>query len=123
MASGIPVITSNTSSLGEIAGDAADTIDPTSTDALAEAIARLAVDRDRRRDLAERGLRRARMFSWTQTAKEMLAVYHRAAGMATAAVFHPNAHSPRVGDPVLPPAVEPADQHVPVKSMSRERSL
>ena len=123
MASGIPVITSNTSSLAEIAGDAAETVDPTSTEALTEAIARLAVDRDLRRDLTERGLRRARMFSWTQTAKEMLSVYHRAAGLATAAVFHANAQNPRVGDPMLPPAVEPVEQHMPVKSMSRERSL
>jgi glycosyltransferase involved in cell wall biosynthesis len=103
------VITSNTSSLGEIAGDAAETIDPTSTDDLTEAIVRLAVDRDRRRELAERGLRRARTFSWTQTAKEMLAVYHRAAGMATAGV--------------RPPPIQAPEQHVPVKSMSRERSL
>jgi glycosyltransferase involved in cell wall biosynthesis len=108
MASGIPVITSNTSSLGEIAGDAAETIDPTSTDDLTEAIVRLAVDRERRRELAERGLRRARTFSWTQTAKEMLAVYHRAAGVTAAAV--------------LPPAIEAPKQHLPVKSMSREQS-
>jgi glycosyltransferase involved in cell wall biosynthesis len=108
MASGIPVITSNTSSLGEIAGDAAETLDPTSTDALADAIVRLAADPDRRRHLAERGLRRARTFSWTQTAKEMLAVYHRAAGVAASAI--------------LPPTIESPKQHMPVKSMSRERS-
>jgi hypothetical protein len=45
MACGIPVLTSNTSSLGEIAGDAAETIDPTDTDAIADAIVRLATDR------------------------------------------------------------------------------
>ena len=44
MACGMPVLTSNTSSLGEIAGDAAETIDPTSTDAIADAIVRLATD-------------------------------------------------------------------------------
>src|SRR5687768_1997275 len=75
MASGLPVLTSNTSSLGEIAGDAAETIDPTSTDALAEAVFRLATDADRRREFAEKGLLRSRRFSWTQTAKDMLAVY------------------------------------------------
>ena len=123
MASGIPVITSNTSSLSEIAGDAAETIDPTSTHALADAMVRLASDRDRRRDLAERGLRRARTFSWTQTAKEMLAVYHRAAVPAASTVFDPNAHSSRVGDPGMPPAIQVPEQHVAVKSMSRERSL
>ena len=84
MASGIPVLTSNTSSLGEIAGDAAETVDPTDTEAMADAIRRLATDADRRRHFAERGAERARAFSWTRTAKEMLGVYQRAAGVATA---------------------------------------
>ena len=84
MASGVPVLTSNTSSLGEIAGDAAETIDPTNTDAMTDAIRRLAMNAALRRDRAERGLARARMFSWTQTAREMLAVYHRLAGAAVA---------------------------------------
>lgn len=109
MASGIAVITSNTSSLGEIAADAAATIDPANTDALADAMVRLATDTEWRRELGERGLRRSRMFSWTQTAKEMLAVYHRAAGAATRAV--------------LPPPIDATEQPVAVKSMSRERSL
>ena len=109
MASGLPVITSNTSSLGEIAADAAATIDPTDREALADAITHLAADDELRRELRRRGLLRSRMFSWTQTAKEMLAVYHRAAGVATAAV--------------MPSRLETADQHVAVKSMSREKSL
>jgi hypothetical protein len=86
---------------------AAETIDPTDTDAIADAIVRLATDEDLRRDRAERGLQRARSFSWAQTARDMLAVYHRAAGVTM------NAPSP------LP--VESADQRVPVKSMSRSR--
>jgi glycosyltransferase involved in cell wall biosynthesis len=107
MACGIPVLTSTTSSLGEIAGDAAETIDPTDTDAIADAIVRLATDADLRRDRAERGFQRARGFSWAQTARDMLAVYHRAAGVTL------NAPSPR--------PVDAADQRVPVKSMSRSR--
>ena len=83
MASGVPVITSNTSSLGEIAADAAVTIDPASTDAIADALVRVATDELLRRDLSQRGLRRAQTFSWARTAKEMLAVYQRAAGVAT----------------------------------------
>ena len=82
MACGTPVITANSSSLGEIAGDAAITVDPLSTDALAQAIRSLATDEAYRRDLSERGWLRARTFSWTQTAKEMLAVYQRAAGVS-----------------------------------------
>lgn len=108
MACGLPVLTSNTSSLGEIAADAAETIDPTSVDAIAEAIRRLALDAELRRDRSQRGVIRARDFSWTQTAREMLAVYQRAAG---------------VSEPVpTSSAVDPVgDQSVPVKSMSRSK--
>jgi glycosyltransferase involved in cell wall biosynthesis len=108
MASGLPVITSNTSSLAEVAADAALTVDPASTDAIADAIVSAATDESLRADLARRGLRRARAFSWTQTAKEMLAVYHRAAGVAAPVP----SRSP----------IENADS-VPVKSMTRGRSL
>jgi glycosyltransferase involved in cell wall biosynthesis len=107
MASGVPVLTSNTSSLGEIAGDAAETVDPTSTDAIADAIRRLATDPELRRERSERGLLRARSFSWTQTAREMLAVYHRAAGVT-------------VAPPARVPSESP-DQRLPVKSMSRSK--
>lgn len=109
MASGVPVITSNTSSLGEIAADAALTIDPTDTGALADAICWLANDAELRRELSRRGLQRSRMFSWTQTAKEMLAVYHRAAGVTAPLA--------------VPAALEAGAPPLPVKSMSRERSI
>jgi glycosyltransferase involved in cell wall biosynthesis len=89
MASGTPVITSATSSLGEIAGDAAELIDPADTDALIAAIRRLAADAEHRRDLAERGRQRSRAFSWAQTAREMLAVYRRAAGLPMPAAAAP----------------------------------
>lgn len=93
MASGLPVITSNTSSLGEIAAGAAETIDPTDTEALTDAIVRLAASPELRRDLSRRGLQRSRFFSWTQTAREMLAVYRRAAG-ALAEVPSPKPQDP-----------------------------
>jgi glycosyltransferase involved in cell wall biosynthesis len=108
MASGIAVLTSSTSSLGEIAGDAAQTIDPTNTEAITEAIIRLATDAGLRRDLAERGLLRARGFSWAQSARDMLAVYRRAVGA-------PVDVSTRVPG-------EAGDQAVAVKSMSRSRT-
>lgn len=108
MACGIPVVTSKTSSLGEIAGDAAELIDPTDTGALTAALRRLATDADRRQELADRGWQRSRAFSWTQTAKEMLAVYHRVAGAAAPAA-------------APSPSIETAEQGVPVKSMSRGR--
>ncbi len=84
MACGTPVITSNTSSLLEIAADAAETTDPHDGEALAAALVRLATSVDRRRELAALGVERARQFSWTRTAKEMLALYHRVAGAGVA---------------------------------------
>jgi glycosyltransferase involved in cell wall biosynthesis len=81
MACGTPVITANTSSLHEIAEGAAETIDPKSVDALAAAIVRVASSEERRGQLSALGLARASEFSWTRTAREMLAVYHKAAGV------------------------------------------
>lgn len=107
MACGLPVLTSRTSSLGEIAADAAETIDPTDTDAITEAIRRLATGKELRAELADRGLRRARSFSWGQTARQMLAVYHRAAGVTAA--------SP------VPYPMDRGEQTVAVKSMSRSK--
>jgi glycosyltransferase involved in cell wall biosynthesis len=84
MACGTPVITSNTSSLLEIAADAAETTDPHDRDALAAALVKLATCADWRRELSARGAERARQFSWARTAKEMLALYRRVAGVAVA---------------------------------------
>jgi glycosyltransferase involved in cell wall biosynthesis len=100
------VLTSNTSSLGEIAGDAAETIEPLDTEALTDAIIRLAKDAGLRRDRSERGLQRSRSFSWARTAREMLAVYHRAAGVTATAAS---------------PVHVDTEQRVPVKEMSRSR--
>lgn len=80
MACGIPVLTSSTSSLQEIAADAAETAHPQDTEALASAIVKLALNPDRRRELAARGLARSHEFSWSRTAQEMLALYGRVAG-------------------------------------------
>ena len=55
-----------------------------------DAIRRLANDEALRRDRAEKGLARAKTFSWSQAAREMLAVYHRAAGVSRPA-FAPEA--------------------------------
>ena len=126
MASGLPVITSNTSSLGEIAADAACTIDPTNTDAMADAMMNVATDEALRRDLSDRGLLRAQAFSWTQTAKEMLAVYHRvalAADLSAVALAKAEASAKAAAAaPVTAGAIDNADS-VPVKSMTRGRSI
>jgi glycosyltransferase involved in cell wall biosynthesis len=60
-------------------------VDPLNTEALGDAIFGLLTDEPRRRDLAQRGWQRSRAFSWSQTAKDMLAVYQRAAGKTVAA--------------------------------------
>jgi glycosyltransferase involved in cell wall biosynthesis len=75
MSCGAPVVCSNTSSLPEIVGDAAITVDPADTGALAAAIARVLGDADLSAGLSARGLRRAATFSWQRTASQTLQVY------------------------------------------------
>jgi glycosyltransferase involved in cell wall biosynthesis len=78
MASGVPVVCSNTSSLPEVAGDAALLVDPLDTGALAAAIERALTDADLRQALREKGVVQAARFSWEQTAQATLAVYAQA---------------------------------------------
>ncbi|MGE3276300.1 MAG: glycosyltransferase family 4 protein [Vicinamibacterales bacterium] len=75
MASGTPVVTSNVSSLPEIAGDAALLVDPTDAEPIADAIVRAATDEALRADLVSRGLARARQFSWETAARQVHATY------------------------------------------------
>jgi glycosyltransferase involved in cell wall biosynthesis len=82
MACGTPVITSNTSSLEEIAAGAAETVNPYSVHEITGAMLRLARDDAWRAELSARGLVRAQRFSWTRAAREMLGLYRRAAGVA-----------------------------------------
>jgi len=67
MACGTPVITSNTSSLPEVVGDAALIVKPEDSAAIAQAIARIASDEALAKDLGARGIARARLFSWGKT--------------------------------------------------------
>ncbi len=78
MARGVPVACADTSSLPEVAGDAALLFDPRSEDAIARAIERLLGDPAFARDLRERGLARANQFSWERTARLTLDSYARA---------------------------------------------
>jgi glycosyltransferase involved in cell wall biosynthesis len=75
MACGTPVVASNTSALPEVVGNAGALIDPTDTQALADVLASLLNDAERRADLSTRGLARARLFSWKRAAGEMLKIY------------------------------------------------
>jgi glycosyltransferase involved in cell wall biosynthesis len=79
MACGTPVLTSNGSSLSEVAGGAALLVDPLREDALADGLTRLAGDAALRSDLRARGLARAASFSWERTARETIEVYREVA--------------------------------------------
>ncbi|HMI99746.1 MAG TPA: glycosyltransferase family 1 protein [Gaiellaceae bacterium] len=72
MASGTPVVASNAGALPEVAGNAAILVEPGDPVALADGIERALADRER---LVQLGLERARGFSWTETARQTLAVY------------------------------------------------
>jgi glycosyltransferase involved in cell wall biosynthesis len=74
MACGTPVLTSNVSSLPEVAGDAALCVDPLDTDAIATGMSRLIDDADLRRTLVQRGYDQVRKFSWANAASEVLQV-------------------------------------------------
>lgn len=75
MACGAPVITSNVSSLPEVAGDAALLVDPDDVGGLADAMACLVGDEDLRRTLAARGQAQAATFTIEQMARATRAVY------------------------------------------------
>jgi glycosyltransferase involved in cell wall biosynthesis len=77
MACGTPVVTSNVSSLPEIAGDAALMVTPGDVEGLRRALERLLTDSGLRTEMTLRGLARARVFSWERTAAKLLAVYRR----------------------------------------------
>jgi alpha-1,3-rhamnosyl/mannosyltransferase len=79
MACGTPVVCSNSSSLPEVAGDAALLAEPSDVGALSAAVTRALADESLRQEMREKGLARAAGFSWERTARDMLAVYHRLA--------------------------------------------
>ena len=77
MASGTPVITTNVSSMPEVVGDAALTLDPDDVDGFATAIIRVFHDPDLCHALSERGRARATNFTWERTARGVLRHYQR----------------------------------------------
>jgi glycosyltransferase involved in cell wall biosynthesis len=72
MACGTPVLASNSTSVPEVAGDAALLVDPASADDVARAIQKIATDTGLRDKMIEDGLQRAKAFSWQQSAQEVL---------------------------------------------------
>ena len=74
MACGVPVVCSNTSSLPEVAGDAALLVDPTDVRALARAMERALRDETLRATLRARGIERAGGFSWARADQRTMQV-------------------------------------------------
>ena len=79
MACGAPVITSRTSSLPEVAGDAAILVDPEDVQSIRDAMEGLLTNGGKRSKLREKGLKQSLNFLWRRTAKETLEVYDRTA--------------------------------------------
>ena len=79
MACGTPVVTSNVTSLPEVVGDAAVTVDPQNVEEIARAIHRVLTTEQLKKELRERGLKRCTMFSDRRMAEQALEVYEEVA--------------------------------------------
>ena len=77
MASGVPVITPNTSSMPEVAGDAALIIDPNKTEEITNGIVKILSDESYKTTLIDKGLKRYKQFSWKNAAKKVLELYNQ----------------------------------------------
>ena len=75
MACGTPVITSKTTSLPEVAGDAAVLVNPEDAEELGDAIMRVLDDDSLQSQLRARGIERAKQFTWQRAAEQTLGVY------------------------------------------------
>ena len=75
MHAGTPVITSNSSAMSEVAGDAALLVDPLDVGAIARAMARLIHDAELRDTLVHRGGERSKAFSWNRASREMMQIF------------------------------------------------
>lgn len=80
MASGVPVITSSVSSLPEVVGNAGILVDPTDYGALCAEMNRVLTDEKLHVELKEKGLQRAKEFSWRKTAQMTLRVFEKTIG-------------------------------------------
>ena len=80
MAHGTPVVTSNTSSLPEVVGNAAVMVNPENVFEIRRALQKVLLDQGLREKLKERGYEQAKKFSWDASARRMLEVYRDVAG-------------------------------------------
>ena len=75
MACGVPVISSNFTSLPEVYGDSALSFNPTKKEELVECLEKIYNDKNFREDLIQKGLNRVKEFSWEKTTKNMINEY------------------------------------------------
>lgn len=75
MACGTPVLTSNISSMPEVAGNAAILVDPKNVDKIHENIMQVSEDNDLRKELIEKGLKRVKEFTWENAAQKTVNLY------------------------------------------------
>ena len=78
MAAGCPVVCSHSSGLAEVAGDAAQLVDPGSVNDIARGLRQVLEDEPATREMVRRGYQRAASFSWTHTARRVLDAFHEA---------------------------------------------
>ena len=78
MKCGTAVVVGNKTSLPEVVGDAAESVDPFDVHDIASGIRRVIEDDAWRATLEARGLERAKLFDWHQTARNTLEVYKKA---------------------------------------------
>ena len=77
MACGTPVVTSNVTSLPEVAGDAAILAPPQDISAISAAVTKIWQDQDFRQSLKKKGLKRIQQFTWEKTAEQIASVYEK----------------------------------------------
>ena len=75
MACGVPVLTSNLSSLPEVVGDVAVLVDPFSKDSIRDGIIKLLTDNNLRESLKKKGLERSKQFSWSKVTRDLYMIY------------------------------------------------
>lgn len=77
MSSGVPVVTSNNSSLQEVGGDAVIYANPHSAQSISDCIECIIFDQNLKNELIHNGLKRSKLFTWEKTAKETLEVFKK----------------------------------------------
>ena len=77
MACGCPIVTSNTSSLPEVVGEAGIMVNPCDIDSLAQAMRQVLTNSELRANMVKRGLEQAKKFSWEKTAEQTQEIYNK----------------------------------------------